>query len=103
MFRQTGNDVVDLKTSSFRQLPDEDVVNLAIKENRLIITHDKDFLSYMIDPVCRAKILLLSIDPQTEERMIKVGNFLTASRLLQKIKKSAIVSYRRDEIQFSFQ
>lgn len=42
---ERGFDVLDIKAERFQQLPDEDIISLADKEDRIIITHDKDYLT----------------------------------------------------------
>lgn len=101
IFLSSGIDVLDLKEKGLRQTPDRKVVHLAIESQRVIITHDKDFLPFMIDPTGKVKILLLSIHPQTYERTFAVGKFIVATGVLQKLKKSAIVHYVADMINIS--
>jgi len=101
LFLAQGFDVLDLKEKEFRQIPDEEIVRMAMKDRRVIITHDRDFLPYMIDPKSTAKILLLSIQRQTHERMIAVGKFILTLEVLTKLKKSAIVYYLGDIINIS--
>lgn len=102
LFEDAGFDCLDLKEKRLRQLPDKQIIDIVTKQKRIIITHDRDFLPFMIDPACKAKIILLSINPQTEERMIAVGKFLIDSDILSGIKKSAIIDYRQEKITFSF-
>ncbi len=94
-------DVLDLKENRYRQLPDKNIIDIAVKENRIILTHDKDYLSFMADPDCQAKIILIALKPHTEERVIAVGRFLIDSDILSEIKKSAIIDYRQEKITFS--
>lgn len=101
LFESSSFDVLDLKEENLRQLPDKQILETAIKEKRIIITHDRDFLPFMLDPKCTAKIVLLSINPQTEDRIIAVGRFLVTSEILTKLTRSGIVYYWIDEISFS--
>lgn len=101
LFTSAGFDVLDLKEKNLRQLPDKKILEISIKEKSVIITHDKDFLTFMLDPNCKARIILLSIHPQTEERMTAVGKFLVTCEVITKITKSAIVYYFRNEISLS--
>lgn len=94
-------DVLDLKEKRYRQLPDRQIIDIAVKENRIILTHDKDYLSYMVDPNCHAKIILIALKPHTEERVMAIGKFLIDSSILSEIKKSAIIDYRQEKITFS--
>lgn len=98
LFEASGFDILDLKRHPLQQLPDKQILEIATREKRIIITHDKDFLPFMFNPKCKAKILLLSIQPQTEERMIAVGKFLITSGIVLKITKSAIVYYHGEEV-----
>ena len=94
-------DVLDLKDKQLRQLPDRQIIDIAVKENRIILTHDKDYLSFMVDPNCQAKIILIAIKPHTEEKVTAIGKFLIDSDILSEIKKSAIIDYRQEKITFS--
>lgn len=94
-------DVLDLKDKQLRQLTDRQIIDTAVKENRIILTHDKDFLSFMVDPNCQAKIILIALKPHTEERVTAIGKFLIDSNILVEVKKSAIIDYRQEKITFS--
>lgn len=41
--RRAGFDVVDLKQKRYSGLADQDILALAAREGRVIVTHDKDF------------------------------------------------------------
>ncbi len=43
--RNKGHDVKDVKEESLYGSPDKDIFELAKKENRIILTHDKDFIA----------------------------------------------------------
>lgn len=101
LLEKTGFDVLDLKKESLRQLPDKKILEISEKEDRIIITHDQDFLPFMVDPACKAKIILLSIRLQTEERTMAVGNFLISSGILKELTKSGIIYYKGTEMSFS--
>lgn len=101
LFENVGFDILDLKEKRLRQLPDKKIIDLAAKQKRIIITHDRDFLQFMVDPSCKAKMILLSVRPQTEDKIIAVANFLITSGVLNSITKSAIVDYCANEVAFS--
>ncbi|MBI4067595.1 DUF5615 family PIN-like protein [Candidatus Gottesmanbacteria bacterium] len=101
ILRSTDFDVLDLKEKSLRQLPDKEILDLAIKEDRIIITHDRDYLVFMLDVDCKAKIILIYLHPHTEERVIAIGKFLTTSNIFEKLTKSAIIDFRGAEISYS--
>lgn len=102
LFQKSGHDVLDMKHPHFRESSDQNMIDIAIREDRLIISHDKDFLPYMTDPACAARILLLSVHPHTEQRIIRLGEFLMTSDIFNHVTKSAIVFYREDEMTVSF-
>ena len=43
--RNRGHDVKDVKEESLYGSPDKDIFELVKKENRIILTHDKDFIA----------------------------------------------------------
>lgn len=45
LFKSSGFEILDLKEEKLRQLPDKQIVEIAVKERRIIITHDRDFLT----------------------------------------------------------
>jgi len=49
--RKPGHDVVSVK-ESMRSAPDPAVLRRAVEENRLVITHDKDFGAPAIEVPC---------------------------------------------------
>jgi predicted nuclease of predicted toxin-antitoxin system len=41
--RQGGHDAVHLREQGLQRLPDQDIVDKAVREGRIILTHDLDF------------------------------------------------------------
>jgi predicted nuclease of predicted toxin-antitoxin system len=41
--REAGHDVLHVREAGLNQLPDEDILKAAIREQRVVVTHDLDF------------------------------------------------------------
>ena len=39
-----GYDVLDIKTNKLQGITDTKIVNIALQENRVVITHDRDYI-----------------------------------------------------------
>lgn len=61
--RQSGHDVVDIKKKSFTAA-DIDIIKLAIRENRIILTHDKDFLGLAKFPKYQIGMIVIRLSNQ---------------------------------------
>ncbi|MBI2076304.1 MAG: DUF5615 family PIN-like protein [Candidatus Aenigmarchaeota archaeon] len=69
--RRTGYDVKDVKEEKLFGISDEEVLELANKENRVIITHDKDFANLINNPNQKhSGIVLVRFSDQTPENVI---------------------------------
>lgn len=58
--RNDRHDVVDIKKLNL-QASDIQIINLALKENRIILTHDKDFLALVKFPQYQVGIILIRL------------------------------------------
>lgn len=47
--RSQGHNVKDIQEEGLRGLPDEQIVEIASREERIIITYDKDFIAFQQD------------------------------------------------------
>ena len=63
LLNQTGHDVVDIKKLDPRT-PDTSIINLALIENRIILTHDKDFLGLTKFPKYRVGVIMIRLSIQ---------------------------------------
>ena len=85
---------VEIKRIDKSLSTDEDVVNLAQKEDRIIITFDKDFGEiYYLNKKKEITVIVLNLQDQTTESVNKyVEKFLSVSSS-DKIKKKLVILY----------
>lgn len=67
--RAAQYDVLDVKEQKLFGAPDKQLLNLAVKENRVIITHDKDFASILLKQTKHYGIILLRFKNQRPQRV----------------------------------
>lgn len=70
--RRNDYDVKDIKEEGLFGLSDAKVLELANKEDRIIITHDKDFSNLLNNPHQKySGVILLQFSDQSPENVIK--------------------------------
>ncbi|NQU82356.1 MAG: DUF5615 family PIN-like protein [Parcubacteria group bacterium] len=70
--RGEGFDVLTVSEAKFSSAPDEKVLTLAVKQKRVILTHDKDFgslLHQLQPPPCG--VILLRLRNQSSRNVVK--------------------------------
>lgn len=90
--RRKGYDVKDIKELKRFGISDNDVLNIANKEDRIILTHDKDFANLLNFPLTshRGVILLRFVD-QSPNNVIKHFMPVLDSKLKNKFKNSLVI------------
>jgi predicted nuclease of predicted toxin-antitoxin system len=75
--RQRGLDVLDIKESGFNGSTDDDVMRLAFKENRAVLTHDADFgtLSINSGSPCYGVVYLRLQQPSAANTILVLERF----------------------------
>lgn len=63
LLRKSGHDVIDIKKST-PTVSDTNIIKLATKENRIILTHDKDFLGFSKFPKYQVGIIVIRLSIQ---------------------------------------
>ncbi len=97
--RLEGFDVKDIKEKQLYGISDEDVLKIAVKEKRIIITHDKDFLDFFNKSVLHSGIILLRFSNQAPQNIAQRVIPLLCSKVSRKFRKAiVIVSDTRVEI-----
>lgn len=61
--QKTGHDVVDIKKSNLKT-SDTGIIKLALKENRIILTHDKDFIALTQYPKYQVGTVVIRLKKQ---------------------------------------
>ncbi|MDP3742673.1 MAG: DUF5615 family PIN-like protein [Candidatus Micrarchaeota archaeon] len=97
--RKAGFDVKDIKEKQLYGISDEDVLKIAVKERRTVITHDKDFLDFFNKPILHSGIILLRFSNQTPQNIAQRFIPLLRSKMSRKFRNAiVIVSDNRVEI-----
>ena len=90
--RQKKFDVKDIKEESLYGLPDKDIFEFARKEDRIILTHDKDFLritkNYESD---FGGIILIRCKRQDPENVVVILGKLLMMQEVKKIKNNLFI------------
>lgn len=68
--RKEGHNVIDLKTAN-RISPDIEIIKLALQENRIVLTHDTDFLALTQYPQYQAPAILIRLRKQNANHFWK--------------------------------
>ena len=61
--RKKGHDVIDIKKLN-RTISDTEIIKLALKENRIVLTHDKDFLALTQYPKYQVPAIVIRLYEQ---------------------------------------
>ncbi|MBI4016152.1 MAG: DUF5615 family PIN-like protein [Candidatus Aenigmarchaeota archaeon] len=87
--RQVSFEVKDIKEEKLHGTTDKEILNLAFKENRIIITHDKDFAQVISTNIRHKGIILLRFRKQNPENvaqnLIKVLKSSIAEKIPDKL------------------
>jgi len=90
--RQKGFDVKDIKEESLQGSSDKDVLMLAKKEKRIILTHDKDFLEIVKSDKTEIEgIILIKCKKQNPENISATLGKLMDSSIIKKIRNNLVI------------
>ncbi len=64
--RQSGHEVLDLKKSN-RTLSDIEIIKMALEEGRIVLTHDKDFLTLVKYPKYQVGTIIIRLLVQNSQ------------------------------------
>ncbi len=88
--RKEGYEVRDLKEEKLFGIDDIEIIKMAYREERIIITHDKDFIE--LSKINKHHgILLFRLPKQSPENVIKRLDYILNSNIKNKLKKVIIV------------
>lgn len=77
--RKAGFDVKDIKEEDLYGTSDNEILKIAINENRIVITHDKDFANTLYSSIVHKGIILLRFKNQNPKNISKILlNILTS-------------------------
>ena len=87
LLRQNGHNVLDIKKQDSKT-PDTNIIKLASKEKRIILTHDKDFLVLTHFPKYQVGTIVIRLKKQTASHHWKKLQDLLNKRSENGLKKS---------------
>lgn len=100
--RNKKHDVKDIKEEQLQGILDKEILELANKESRTIITHDKDF-AQVSSKIKHCGIILVSLKHQHPEAVSIALSRTLESKLTKKIEnKLIIITESRIRIQKTF-
>ncbi len=90
--RKAGFNVKDIKEENFQGTSDKDILNLADNENRVIITHDKDFGNILYSTKIQHKgIILIRLKNQSPANTTKILLNILNSDIKDKINNNLTI------------
>jgi|SRR3989338_4033349 len=90
--RKKGFDVKDIKEEKMFGTGDEEILNMANKENRIVISHDKDFANLINNRLLPHKgVILLRFINQSPDNVIKHFISLLDSKIKDRFKNNLVV------------
>lgn len=90
--RKAGFDVKDVKEEKLQGTSDKRIVEIAYSENRIIITHDKDFGAMFSSTRTRDKgIILVRLKDQRPDNVIRVVLHLLESDIKNRIENNLTI------------
>ena len=92
LLKKIGHDVTDVRNSKFPGMSDDEVYNLAIKEQRIIITRDLDFSNILhYPPGEHCGIIILRVQMLSIEKMALLVKDMLNSITEEEVKGSLII------------
>jgi predicted nuclease of predicted toxin-antitoxin system len=90
--KKEGYDIKDIKEERLFGMPDDEILELAGKEERIILTHDKEFGDVLQNPLNYKGIIIIRYSNQSSDSVIKKFR-LDLEKIKNKAKNSVIVLY----------
>lgn len=95
--RNAGYDVFDIKETGWQGKSDDFLIKQALKNKRIILSHDKDFLHQL----CVGVILLRFYD-QRPQNVVKYLLFVLESPAIRKLKAGVILTVDETKMEFHY-
>lgn len=97
--RKAGFNVKDIKEENLQGTSDKNILNLANNENRIIITHDKDFGNILYSQNIPHKgIILIRLKNQSPSNTTKILLNVLNSDIKDKINNNIIIIISENQI-----
>ena len=87
LFKKYGHDILDIKKHKKGRLSDFEIVKLANKQGRVIITLDKDFLILLQNSKISFKLVYMKVESQKKEDMLRAGQYILTEKIWEKMQK----------------
>lgn len=88
--RKQGHDIKDIKISN-STISDLEIISIALNENRIVLTHDKDFLTWTKFPKYQTGTILIRLKEQNPQHHLEKIKQLLKSKSEQELIKSITV------------
>jgi len=88
--RNAGHDVKDVKEEKLYGIADREILQLAVKEGRIIVTHDKDFI-HVPSKINHRGIVLLRLQNRVPKNVAETLLRVLKSSLARKIKNRLVI------------
>ena len=89
--RKGGFQVKDVKEENMQGATDKEILRLAFRENRIIITHDKDFANVASSNILHKGIILLRFRNQNPRNVVETLTKVLQSYIEEKIQDNLTV------------
>lgn len=90
--RKEDHDVKDIKEEELFQIPDSKIIEIAKKEDRIILTHDKDFSNLLRSPNKKhSGVILLRFKNQSPQHVINKFIPLLKESLNKDLKNKVVI------------
>ncbi len=90
--RKEGFDVKDIKESKLFGISDKEIIDIALNEERIIITHDKNFGNIINNPKIKHKgVIFIRLIKQNPEKVIEIFLKALKSDLHDKFENALIL------------
>ena len=91
--RLQGHDVKDNKEENLHGLPDNEILDMAIEENRIVLTHDGDFAGLLKKPIRHSGVILVRCKNQKPQNVqLVLGKFLSSNLIGKAKNKMTVIS-----------
>jgi len=92
VLREKSHDIKDIKEEKLFGTPDREIVNIAKAEDRIILTHDKDFSNILVFPLqSHNGIILIRYKDLSPRNVIEKFTPLLDSKIKNKLKKYLVI------------
>ena len=90
--RKNKYNVKDIKEQGLSGVSDKGILDLAVKENRIILTHDKDFVNFhQLHSIKHKGIIILRFSNQSPKSVVEKFIPIINSKISEKFKRFLVI------------